>query len=417
MTSRCDRDRLRRLAGRYAEMATSAVMDARRQVWRQTNQLEARTVPFQIEDNGTFFAELMPPLECEGDIERSIEQGLLWALTNHEVIPDDRVFPAWFGIGWAIHRTSICPELSVRRAPDATGRELGYETNTPLADLANSFHKLRPTEFPVDRRGTERRVEIAHEAIGDILPVRIVGHDVTFAGTGLVQRAVHLVGMDDLYIAMMDQPENVHRLLTFLTDDAERFIDWLEAEGLITPNSHEMDVGSGSCGLTDELPRHDRRPGEPVSARDCWVWVEAQEAVGLSPTMYADFIYPYQKRIVDRFGLVYYGCCEAVHAFWPTLRGMANIRKVTMSPWCDQRSLAASVGESVVLSRKPHPLKLCGARFDPAEFEAHIRETLEAAEGRFVELVFRDTCTLDGTMKDRVAEACGIVRRLIGRGE
>jgi len=70
-----------------------------------------------------------------------------------------------------------------------------------------------------------------------------------------------------------------------------------------------------------------------------------------------------------------------------------------------------------VLSRKPHPLKLCGARFDPAEFEAHIRETLEAAEGRFVELVFRDTCTLDGTMKDRVAEACGIVRRLIGRGE
>jgi len=397
-------------------MTMSAAMDARRHVWRRTNQLEERTVPFQIEDNGTFFADLTPPPECEGEFERGLEYGLLRALTNHELIDDDRVFPPFCGINWVIDRTSICPELGVRRAPDATGRDLGYETNTPLADLANSFHKLRPTECSVDRAETQRRAEMAQDAFGDILPVRIVGHDVTFAGTGLVGRAVHLVGMDDLYIAMVDQPETVHRLLEFITQDAERFIDWLEAERLITPNSHEMDVGSGSCGLTDELPRSDRAQGEPLGAMDCWVWIEAQEAVGLSPAMYADFIYPYQKRLADRFGLVYYGCCEAVHAFWPTLRGMTNIRKVTMSPWCDQHSLAAAVGDTVVLSRKPHPMKLCGARFDAAEFEAHIRETLGAAEGRFVELIFRDTCTLDGTMKDRVAEACRIVRRLIGRG-
>ena len=77
---------------------------------------------------------------------------------------------------------------------------------------------------------------------------------------------------------------------------------------------------------------------------------------------------------------------------------------------------AASVGRQVVLSRKPHPMKLCGRLFDPQAFEAHIRETLDIARDKFVELIFRDTCTPDGSMRDRVTEACRIVRRLIGRG-
>jgi hypothetical protein len=60
-------------------------------------------------------------------------------------------------------------------------------------------------------------------------------------------------------------------------------------------------------------------------------------------------------------------------------------------------------------------MKLCGKTFKPDEFEAHVRETLDIARDNFVELIFRDTCTLSGAMKDRVAEACKIIRRLIGR--
>jgi len=86
-----------------------------------------------------------------------------------------------------------------------------------------------------------------------------------------------------------------------------------------------------------------------------------------------------------------------------------------VSPWCDQESIAASVGRNVVLSRKPHPLKLCSPTFDAAAFEAHIRETLDIAKDNFVELIFRDTNPLNGSMKDRVAEACRIVRRLMDR--
>ena len=66
--------------------------------------------------------------------------------------------------------------------------------------------------------------------------------------------------MDGFYMAMLDQPENVHAFFDFLTSDAERYADWLEAEGLNTSFEHAFDCGSGSCVYTDELPRRPLLP-------------------------------------------------------------------------------------------------------------------------------------------------------------
>lgn len=410
-----DRNRLRQLAAEYAEITGSEEMAARRERWRLSNRLLERTVPFQIEDNGTFYADLMPPLECEGEMERGFEGQLLRALTNYRLIPDDRIFRHSFEVHWSAWRTAACPELELRRAADATGRELGYETNTPLADLAHSLHKLRPADFAVDREGTQQRLEAATEAFGDLLPVELVGRSISSVGTGLAQQAVMLIGMDDFYVAMIDQPENVHAFFDFLSKDAMRYADWLEAEGLVTAGNNEFDCGSGSCVHTDELPRRTLAPGEPARAEDVWGFIEAQEGVGMSPAMYAEFIHPYQRRLADRFGLINYGCCEPVHSIWSVLQGFHNLRKVTVSPWCDVEALAAMAGKQVVMSRKPHPLKLCGARWDPQDFENTIRENLEMTRDNFVELIFRDTCTLSGAMQERVVEACGIIKGLLGR--
>ena len=60
-----DRSRLRRLAGTYAEYALGDVMAQRREKWRLHNRLQETTFPFHIEDNGTYFRDLMPPLQCD----------------------------------------------------------------------------------------------------------------------------------------------------------------------------------------------------------------------------------------------------------------------------------------------------------------------------------------------------------------
>ena len=140
-------------------------------------------------------------------------------------------------------------------------------------------------------------METATEAFGDLLPVRIATRAPASAGTSLAQKAVLFIGMDDFYVAMLDQPENVHRFFDFLAADAARYLDWLDAESLITTDRHEFDCGSGSCVYTDELPRRAIAEGDPVHPEDCWGFIEAQESVGMSPEMYAEFIHPYQRRL------------------------------------------------------------------------------------------------------------------------
>jgi hypothetical protein len=415
MTTPNDRDCLRTLAAEYAEIANGADMKARRERWRRSNRLLERTVPFQIEDNGTFLADLMPPPVCEGEIERALELQLRKAVYNFRLIDDDRVFPPCCAINWQIVRPELCPELTFTYVADASGRKLGHETNTPLANLAADFHKLVRRPFTVDRDATHRQAEIATAAFGDLLPVRIVTQWTLWSGCSLTSKAVRLMGMDNFYMAMLDQPEQVHRFFDFATNESLDFQRWLETERLATPNNGEFSVGSGSCGFTDELPAREIRDGARLMLADCWGFQEAQESVGLSPEMYAAFIHPYQRRTSDGFGLLYYGCCEPVHQQWPVIRQFRNLRKITVSPWCDQASIAGSAGRSVVLSRKPHTMKLCGEVFDAAAFEADIRETLEIARDNFIELIFRDNCRIAGGMKPRIDEACRIIHRLIGR--
>ncbi len=410
-----DRDRLRKLAARYAQIVNSDEMAERRERWNRTNKLLERTVPFVIEDNGSFFKDLTPPKECQGKLAQEFEWQLLQPIANYELIDDDRAFPPFLPVQWMIERPELCPEIKVTRASDASGGNLGYETNTPLADLEKGLSKLRRGEFKVDRAGTLRKVEEAKAAFGDLLPVEIINQQATGAPAGMSYKAVTWMGMDNFYLAMIDQPENVHRLFDFIATEADEFLDWMIAEDLVRPNSREFWCGSGSQAYCDELPRRKVEGKGPWLPEDCWGFSEAQEAVGISNEMFAEFIFPYMERVAKRYGLVYYGCCEPVHALWSTIGKLKNVRKTTVSPWCDQRAIAEAVGKNVVLSRKPHPMKLCGEAFDQEAFASHIKETLDIAKDNFVELVFRDTCTLDGSMKGRIAQACKIVKELAGR--
>lgn len=415
-TSANDRERLRTLAGRYSEIFNSDEMNRRREAWRLTNGLKERTVPFQIEDNGTFFDDVLPELECEGKVERNFEKQMLRAITNYELIPDDRIFSPLFNVKMDIHQPGdeeLCPEFDRIRGDDGHGGSLGFRTTRPLADLPNSLHKLQRKPFTVDRELTMAKVERAESIFGDLLPVATVNNSIVWSGCGMASQAVNWIGMENLFMMMMDEPESVHAFFDFVATERCDYFDWLEKEGLLVLNNKEVDIGSGSCGYTDDLPKREIGPDDSLCYDDLWGFQESQEATGISPDMFEEFIFPVQKRVSDRFGLVYYGCCEPVHKLYPVIKGLTNVRKITVSPWCDQDSIAEQVGKNVVMSRKPHPMQLCGESFDANSFTEHIQETLTASRDNFVELIFRDTCTLSGGMKERLVEACGIIRKLI----
>jgi hypothetical protein len=407
------RPHLRRLAETYAGYAHCDTMAKRREKWSVHNRLKARTVPFHIEDNGTYFHDLCPPLLCEDPTERNLEARLVHAITAYEKIDDDRIIPDRFVVDWVTETGNICDELSFTRAAEQHGATRGYASNKPIRNIDDDFHKLTHRSLTIDRETTEARAELAIDIFEGLLPV-VVGRTSTYYSDGIANKAVHLMGMQELYLQMAANPDAVHRLLTFLAEDNLALGAREEEEGLLTLNNDgNQGYCSGSSQYSDEIPGREIPEGEPIRSIDRYGYLEAQEAAGISPDMFAEFLMPHFEKLA-RFKLMKFGCCEAVHAFMPHLVKLRGLRKVTVSPWCDLRALAAACPPNVIWSRKPVPLKLCGPVFDPDDFHARLAETLEIGKDHFIELVFRDTNRLTGAMEGRIAQACRIVRELTG---
>ena len=408
---------LRSLAGAYAGYAHGDVMAQRREKWRLHNRLQQRTFPFHIEDNGSFLRDLSPALQCEDPVPRQLEARLIHALVSHERINDDRIIPDRFVVDWVTEASGYCDELRITRADDGHGGNLGYESNKPIKDIDGDFGKLKKRTLTLNRPLTEQRAELARDVFQGLLPV-VVGRCGSLYSDGITNKAVHLMGMQELYLEMAMNPEAVHRLLTFLAEDNMALGRWEEEQGLLKLNNDgNQGYCSGSSMYSDEIPGRAIKPGELIRTTDRYGYLEAQEAAGLSPDMFAEFLMPHFRRLAPKFRLMKFGCCEAVHGFISHLHELPGLRKVTVTPWCDLAKLAANCPPGIIWSRKSVPLKLCGATFDPGDFRAHLKETLEFGAGRFIEFVFRDTTCLTGAMEGRVAEACRIVRDLTAHPE
>ncbi|MBT7298258.1 MAG: hypothetical protein HN849_02030 [Victivallales bacterium] len=412
-----ERTHLRDLAGRYAEYASGTVMQSRREKWRLHNRLEARTFPFHIEDNGSYLSSRMPALQCTSPACRGLEARLLRALVSYEAINDDRIIPDRFVVDWVTAQRSYCDELRFTHSEDEHGGTLGFESNKPIQDIDADFHKLKKRALTLNREATQAHAELASAVFAGLLPVA-VGRPSSTYSEGIANKAVHLMGMQELFMQMVMNPEAVHRLFTFFAEENLARGAWEEEQGLLTLNNDgNQGYCSGSSQYTDELPSRAIPEGERILNTDRYGYLEAQEATGLSPDMFAEFLMPHFQRLAAKFRFIKFGCCEPVHALMPHLQKLPSLRKVSVTPWCDQEALAAGCRKDIIWSRKPVPLKLCGTSFNPDEFRAHLQETLDIGKEFFIEFVFRDTTSLTGAMESRVTQTCEIVRELTGHPE
>jgi hypothetical protein len=412
--SSSERARLRELAGRYAEYACGQPMAERREKWRAHNRRERRTFPFHIEDNGSFFKDLMPPLQCTAEPARNLEARLVQALTAYERIDDDRIIPNRFVVDWCTSVTPICEELTITRADNGHGSSLGYKTSEPIRDIDADWGKLKLPVITLDRAATERRAQVARDAFAGLLPVE-VGRTNTGYSAGITNKAVHLMGMQELYLQMAMNPEGVHRLFGFLADANLAMGQWEEEQNLLTLN-HDGNQGycTGSSLCSDETATC---AGAHVRTTDRFGYLESQESAGISAGMFDEFVMPHLARLAEKFKLLMFGCCEPVHDFMPSLHRLHGLRKVSVTPWCDMRKLTTTCRREIIWCRKPVPLKLCGPSFDAGEMRAHLQETLDIGRDYFIEFVFRDTTNLTGKMADRVATTCDLIRTLTGHPE
>jgi hypothetical protein len=410
-----ERSYLRELASKQAEYAALPVMAERRQMWYNLNDGRAGARPPVIVETWTFDRDFLPEslLRCTSRAGRFLERQLLRNVRNHELINDDKVISDTLDIFWILDVDEFGLPIGRETVKDAEGVETGYRWLHPIKNLRRDLGLLKPAECRVDKKATQAFQADLQELFGDLLPVRIRGW--SHHSTMLTHRVIELMGMEAFFIAMHDSPDEVHRLMAYLRDNALRIMRWAEAEGLLVLNNGNEDSFGSSYNFTTRLPAPGYN-GDPARLCDMWGSSNSQETVGVSPRTFHEFCFPYYRDVCAPMGLLYYGCCEPAHPFWTDISQLPHLKKVSISRWCDQRFMGDALrGTEIVYSRKPDPNFLSvDQRLDEDAWAAHIRETLEATRGVFVEFIVRDVYTLHGDLNN-ARRAVEIARREIDR--
>lgn len=396
-----DRQILRSLAGKVAEIAARPEQAEKRELWYKHNSLKkTRPVVFCDPENGWNEIIAAKQLRCQGELVRSWEMALRKEIFWGEEMGDDRVVEPYFNIpyiytdtGWGMQETVI-------------GGEGGgaYRWEAPLKDYSD-MDKLHFPEIQVDYKTTDSLVDIANSVFGDLLTVRVKGN--WWWTLGMTQTLIKLRGLEQMLFDMYDHPEELHSLMAFLRDGHLAKLDFLEENGLLSLNNDGTYVGSGGFGYTDELPQPDF--DGRVRTIDMWGFAESQETVHVSPAMFAEFIFPYQLSILERFGLNCYGCCEPLDHRWSIIQTIPRLRRVSVSPWANLAFMAERLGTEYIFSWKPNPAYLAVPRLDEDLVRRQLREGLRIIGDCRVEIIMKDNHTI-GNNPENVVRWCRIAK-------
>ncbi len=413
-----ERDYLRTLARRQAELAALPVMEQRKALWTAMNDAVPGTrPPFAIE-SWTFDRDFMPGslLQCKSAYGRRLEQTFLRHIRHHELFDDDHVCPDTLDMGWHVWCNEFGIDIKTDYVKDAEGVVTGYHFDCPIKDLNDGFAMVNPATFGVDRDATLAEKAFLEETFGDILPVVI--RSGTYGNNNITQRLMRLMSMETFFMAMYDCPDVLTELLAMLRDNAKRMALWAESEGLLVLNNGNQ-CTCGTCyNFTTLLPQPEADPARP-RLRDMWAQMDSQETVGISPHLFDELVFPHYCELAELFGLVYWGCCEPADPIWETsLAKLPNLKAVSISRWANQATMAEALdGTGIVFSRKPDPNLLGVHReLDEDTWRAEIRNTLAIVTPRNVplEFVVRDVYSLHGNLP-KAKRAVDIAREEIAR--
>jgi len=387
--SKRDKEILRGLARRTAEIAALPVQEEKRGLWRKLNGLKPERPMVMIDQVcwNEMNVEDALTLQCEDVDLRDWELILRKQLYQWEHFPVDSVVESFFRV------PKVIEGLDYRRMHFGVKHQEDVLMANEAADVAshryiNQFESMEDVskiKAPVIRHNaleTQRRVALAEEVFDGILEVRVEGWDPYVSVWDPIST---WMGVENALYALVDEPEMMYALAKRTVEVYMDGLDQMEEQGLLCgPQSLIHCTG----GWTEDLP-HSKREGK-YTTKDIWMFGLAQMFSTVSPAMHAEYEIDVCMPIFERFGLVYYGCCEPLDRKIDQVRRIPNLRKISMSPWADRARGAEAIGRDYVFSYKPNPAYL--VNFDETIICNDIKETIRICK--------ENGCPLEMTLKD-----------------
>ncbi len=385
-----DRQILRDLAKEVLEIATTSVMTKRRRLWRRHNAREGNRPVVYIDPQGAW-GELISQVSllCRDETARSVEENLRRRIYAFKHFASDNVVePEWI-VRKVIHSSGWGLTAVRSHSGDPRGA-FGFQ---PLISSPADLAKLRHPTITFDEAATQANEESFQVLFGDILEIRVKGID--DLSYHLMNQYSALRGLQELMIDMIENPQMVHDTMAFLEEGHRRILQQYVEQNLLDLNNDNTPIYTSGHGYTDELPAPGYRRGY-VRPIDLWGWAEAQEMAPVSPDMHAEFAFPYEKRLLQAFGLNGYGCCDDVTRKLDFVLTIPNLRRVSVSPWAEIEQCARRLKSEVILMWKPNPAHLIGA-FNAPILRRYLQHGVDTARANdcVLEIVLLDTHTCE----------------------
>jgi hypothetical protein len=382
-----ERERLRALAKRVAEIAALPVQEEKAALWTKHNDLKtSQPLVFIDPENG--WNECIPAgtLQCHDPLARVWEMYFLKQIYWHENMKDDKVIESYFDVPCSYTDTGWGLEI----AKEGGENHGAYKVKQAIENYERDFDKVRYPQIIIDENESETLMDLAHGLFDGILQVR---RKTTWWWTlGMTWDYINLRGLEDFMCDFLLEPEWVRRMMRLLCDGIMKRLDFFEENGLLSQNTHGTYVASGGFGYTEAIA--DKREG--VTTKDMWGFVDSQETSAVSPELYGEFVFPYHKEITERFGLNCYGCCEAFDQRWKYVKELPRLRRVSCSPWAGWENIPDLLGKNYIASVKPNPAPLAMPDMDEDVVRKEIKRALECTKGCIPEIIMKDNNTLGG---------------------
>ena len=382
---------LRELGQRYASYAALPVQNEKRRLWRCLNRCRPERPMVLIDQIPWHEMDVDGSLVCRvsDPYWRWVENRMRQDIYKWEHMPADLVLPPYFALPKVIDCTGYGLEIKEETAvTDAANSVVGHAFVNQIRE-PEDIEKIHTPRYIYRKEQTEAIRQEAEQLFEGILPVRMYGVTLHL---GVWDFITQWMGVENVYIELMDRPEFMHALMERVTACTEEMIQQLDRDGLF-----DVDTQITHCSHTfsDDLPTAacDR---ENPHARDVWAFGLAQLFTSVSPSITAEFEVPYMKRLFPYFGAIYYGCCDRLDDRLDVITQMPGIRKISCSPWSDREHFAEQLPRGYVMSNKPNPALVGAADMDETAVRADIRRTVEAARsnGKPLELILKDISTV-----------------------
>jgi hypothetical protein len=379
------RDYIRELARQAYALATSEEYEQRRRRWRDVNALRRPDRSPVWCKPIACWRELLSAetFRCSGELG-GVEWQLRTWLTKHE-IGDDSLIPLSWPVPAAIRAEGLPWGVEIRyhRPADAGG---AYAFDPPIKDEAD-LDRLRLPVFTHDAAESQRRLAFMHDLLGDIFPVQLSAGVPYVPSLGNL--AAELVGLDNMMLQLAMNPAMMHRLMAHLQRGVTGAMEQVEAMGLLSENNAEEMYCSDSLRRTPE--------GLPLKLSDLWGHAESQMFDQVSPAMWREFLLEYQRPILERFGLVSYGCCENLTHKIDGVLGLRNLRIFVCSAWTDLGKVVDAVGGRYTIMWRQKASDVVFGR--PEAMRTHLREGMRRSQGCCRQIVLRELQTLSGDLR------------------